>query len=134
MRRKRDKEDQSNNFLYFVPCQNPTIEARADDHNHVVLTVVHKGFVNWVAQKLFFQHEKSYLHMDDLGSFVWDQIDGEQNIAQIAQNVKREFGEKAEPLYERLVPFLRTLQYNGFIAIGHPDEPETDNRRTKKKS
>ena len=36
-------------------------------------------------------------------------------MEELAQLVHEEFGEKAEPLYDRLVKYLQILHNNGFI-------------------
>jgi hypothetical protein len=42
-------------------------------------------------------------------------------VEDIAQLVKAEFGEKAEPLYDRLVKYLQILHNNGFIRFKGKD-------------
>lgn len=58
----------------------------------------------------------SYIELDNFGSLVWKQIDGKKTIYQIGQAVHEEFGEKAEPLYERLSKYITTLQENRFVV------------------
>ena len=52
-----------------------------------------------------------------LGSFIWQQIDGEKSILQIGELVQEAFGEKAEPLYERLAQYMKILYGKGFITF-----------------
>ena len=54
--------------------------------------------------------------MDAFGSFIWKEIDGEQNIYEIGQKVKEHFGKEAEPLYERLTTCFRILAENKYIT------------------
>jgi len=51
------------------------------------------------------------------GSFIWKEIDGEQNIYEIGQKVKEHFGKEADPLYERLTTFFRILAENKYITL-----------------
>ena len=53
----------------------------------------------------------------ELGSFIWQQIDGEKSILQIGELVQEAFGEKAEPLYERLAQYMKILYGKGFITF-----------------
>lgn len=53
--------------------------------------------------------------LDAVGSFVWEQCDGKQTVQEVAQNLKKKFGEEVEPLYERIAMFLQTLEKNRFI-------------------
>ena len=52
----------------------------------------------------------------DFGSFVWQQMDGSRSIYEIGQLVKVQFGEKAEPLYDRLSQYFQTLYRNHLIG------------------
>ena len=104
------------NYLEFVPQKN--IERFTTDANGVItLEIENKGVFNRVAQKLFKKPKISYIHLDDMGSFVWPLIDGKRNITDIGVFVKEHFGEKAEPLYERLAKNFRVLESYGFIKF-----------------
>lgn len=54
------------------------------------------------------QYKKTQL--DKYSSFVFLQIDGKQSIFDIATKMKEEFGEDAEPVYERLMLFLDYIE------------------------
>ncbi len=47
--------------------------------------------------------------LDKFASFVLRNIDGKKNIKEIGELLKKEFGEEAEPLYERLLVFLNYI-------------------------
>lgn len=116
------KHKKKDNILEYVPYKNPNFEVKVNEDGKITLIVPRRGIINKLAQFLFFAPKRTYLHMDNLGSFVWDQIDGARNIEQIAGNIKNEYKEKANPLYERLITFLKLLQKNGFILIRRPDQ------------
>ena len=105
----------SGNFLEFVPVKSGSINWKSDGDGKVTLEIENKGLFNRVAQKLFKKPKISYVHLDELGSFVWPLIDGKQDITAIGVSVKERFGEKAEPLYERLAKFFKILESYGFI-------------------
>ena len=71
--------------------------------------------MNKIAQVLFKKPKVSYIHLDEMGSFIWQHIDGESDIIKIGESVKDHFGEKAEPLYERLAKYIQTLEAYKFI-------------------
>lgn len=50
-----------------------------------------------------------------MGNFIWPHINGENSIMDIAALIKEEFGEKAEPLYNRVVEYFKILVSCGFI-------------------
>ena len=106
----------SKNYLEFVPLR--IIERFSTDENGVItLEIENKGVFNRVAQKLLKKPKISYIHLDEMGSFVWPLIDGERNITDIGVFVKDHFGDKAEPLYERLAKYFKVLESYGFIKF-----------------
>ena len=68
-----------------------------------------------MAQKFFKKPKISYVHLDEMGSFVWPLIDGEMDIIELGKKVEEHFGEKANPLYERLAKYFQILESYNFI-------------------
>jgi hypothetical protein len=52
-----------------------------------------------------------------MGNFIWPLIDGKRTVGDIALLVKAEFGDKAEPLYNRLVVYMRNLEMYHFVVM-----------------
>ena len=102
------------NFLDFVPVISPK-NGWHENEGIVVIDMNHTGAFDKVAQKFFHRPSVSHIDLDQYGSFVWKSIDGKRNVEEIAQTLKGEFGEDVEPLYDRLVEYLRILYNNGFI-------------------
>ena len=106
----------SKNYLEFVPVRQ--IGRFSGDENGVItLEIENKGVFNRVAQKLLKKPKISYIHLDEMGSFVWPLIEGERNITDIGVFVKDHIGDKAEPLYERLAKYFKVLESYGFIKF-----------------
>ena len=57
------------------------------------------------------------VNLDEIGSYLWVLVDGEKTVDQIAQLFKKQFGDRVEPLYDRLSMFLMNLEKNGFIKF-----------------
>lgn len=108
---KKHKE----NYLDHVFRRAAAIEWDCDAKGNVTLIVENKGFFNRIAQKLIKKPEKTQLHLDKIGSFVWMKFDGTRSVYEIAMEVKREFGQKADPLYDRLTAYMEMLREQGFI-------------------
>ena len=104
------------NYLDYIPEHNERFSWEKKENGIVVIKVVHTGFFNSIAQLLFHKPKFSFIDLDEFGSFVWTQIDGHRSIYEIGQAVKTEFGEKAEPLYERLARFIVILRNNGYVV------------------
>lgn len=107
------------NYLDFVPERASHIKWRRLDDGTVQLTIRRTGFFNRVSQKVFGAPEYSYIDLDELGSFVWQQIDGARTVHEIGQSVQSVFGESAAPVYERLADFIKMLQNNHFVQFNN---------------
>lgn len=103
------------NLLDFIPKHNSLISFTADKKGIVTLEVKNQGFYNRVAQIFFKRPKVSFITLEEFGSFIWQQIDGEKTVMEIAGKVKEEFGQKAEPLYERLGQYMTTLRRCDYI-------------------
>ena len=105
------------NYLEKVPARNPEFAWKEDDQGMVTVDMVHKGIFDRLAQKLWVTPKVSHVKLDRFGSFVWKQMDGSRNIIDIGTLVREEFGEQAEPLYERLAKFVKMLRDNRFVIF-----------------
>jgi hypothetical protein len=57
------------------------------------------------------------VHLDEIGTFFWDRIDGETTVGAMADAAREHFGETIEPVYDRLKKFLYQLEAGKFITI-----------------
>ena len=110
--RKKNTE----NYLDFKPRRNEIFNWSAQDRK-VTLEIENKGFLNRVFQKLLKKPKISYIHLDEMGSFIWPLIDGEKTVSEIGKAVEQRFGDKASPLYERLVKYFQILESYNFIFL-----------------
>lgn len=113
----KKKNAVNKNFLKKKPIRKENLKWSCDSNGAATLEIENKGVFNRVAQKLFKKPKISYIHLDEFGSFVWRQIDGERDIMKIGEAVKEHFGEKAEPLYERLAQYFKILESYGFVIL-----------------
>ena len=104
------------NYLDYVPVCAPGHSWDCNEKKLVVIHVENKGFYNRLAQKLFKRPKVSHITLDEFGSFVWKEMDGKRTIYEIGLLVKGQFGDKAEPLYERLAQYFQTLYRNHLIG------------------
>lgn len=110
MRKKKDE-----NYLEKIPVRNPEIGWKTDESGKVTLEIENKGVFNRIFQVILKKPKTSYIHLDDMGSFVWPLIDGDKDITEIGKLVEEHFGEKANPLYERLIKYFQILENYKFI-------------------
>ncbi len=111
--KKQSRAKAEDNFLLFVPhIKHEDWEEKKGSvylifyHNHPI-----QKAANWLVKK----PNKSDIKLDELGSAVWKSIDGSRNIFELGELIRDKFGESCEPLYDRLVPFLRYLNRRGWI-------------------
>ena len=107
----------SKNYLDLVPQISEGLNWNKDENNIITLEIENTGLFNRIAQKIFKKPKWSFIHLDELGSFVWLLIDGKTNISDMGVSVKEHFGEKAEPLYEKLVKYFEILKSYNFIVL-----------------
>lgn len=111
------KKSNAENYLEKIPVRNPDIRWTVNDKKLVTLEIENKGFYNRIAQKFFRRPPVSYIHLDNIGSFVWPLINGEKDILELGVSVKEHFSDEAEPLYERLAKFFQILESYRFISF-----------------
>ena len=75
------------------------------------------GLANKLAQTILKKPKVSFIHLDEMGSFIWPLLDGKKDVTALGEDVKAHFGEKAEPLYERLAKYIHMLDDYGFIEF-----------------
>lgn len=109
------KEDR--NVLDYIPVKNPDITWSIDENGVVTLDQENKGVFNRIAQKAFNRPPVSHIELESYGSFIWPRMDGEKTIYDIALELKAEFGDEAEPLYDRIFTYFRMLQDHGFAKL-----------------
>lgn len=88
---------------------------RLDGEGLVVLETENTGWANRLAQRCFGRPKVSYIHLDEMGSFVWCRTDGETDLERLGELTQERFGEAAQPLYERLWQYFRVLYSYRFI-------------------
>lgn len=116
----------TDNFLNYIPMRNPHFTWRCkSENNRIEVSVPNTGFFNRIAQLFFHRPKVSRIELDDIGSFLWQQIDGTHTVGQLADALQAEFGEQVQPLYDRIVQYLRTLQGLRFIYYPKRKDSET---------
>ncbi|MBQ7935855.1 MAG: PqqD family protein [Clostridia bacterium] len=109
------KQKKTENYLERKPLRRPDIAWTADENGIITLEIENKGVFNRAAQKLLKKPKISYIHLDEMGSFIWPLMDGASDIIALGKKVEEHFGEKAHPLYERLSKYIQILESYQFI-------------------
>jgi len=112
--KRRDPEGKTINLLDLIPVR--TISWERNEKGLIVLLKPkfrHPFIVKHFLSRLRKPHYR--INLDSIGSYVWEQCDGNRSVKEVAENMGQEFGEKVEPLYDRLTLFLQSLEKNHFI-------------------
>ncbi len=111
------KQKKGENYLERIPKREEKFSWHEDENGIVTLEIENRGFFNRLFQLLLKKPKISYVHLDEMGSFLWKRLDGEKKISDLGEGFKEAFGEKAEPLYERLAKYMQILHSYGFIKF-----------------
>lgn len=103
------------NYLERCPVRKEGLVWSKNETGLVTLELPNTGIMNRIAQKLLKKPKVSYIHLEEIGSFVWPRLDGTKDIVALGAEVREHFGEKAEPLYERLAKYFQILDSYHFI-------------------
>ena len=107
---------ESANYLDYVPMHNEDkYPFQTDDNGAVTIMVENKGVFNKIAQVVFRKPRISKIHLDEMGTFIWPEIDGAKTVQELALLVKEHFGDKAEPLYPRIVKYFQIMESYEFV-------------------
>ena len=113
---KKKKINSSINYLELTPKRS--YDHEVEDSGKVSVLVPkfkNKFLVNYLAPRLKAPFIKAKL--DDFGSLTWIEMDGSKNVHSISQSLTDKFGEKVQPVNERLTKFLTQLYQYNFITF-----------------
>lgn len=113
MGKNQDKE----NYLDYIPVHSEQFKWNLGENGDITIYMENKGIFNRLAQKFLGKPRISKIHLEEMGNFIWPLMDGSHSVYDIAQLVHEEFGEQAEPLYDRLVQYIKNLENCGFIYV-----------------
>lgn len=90
-----------------------SLEYEVDKDNIVTILEKQDYKVQNFFRKLKFRiPEYKRISMDEYGSCAFLQIDGKKTVKDIGENLEAKYGDKAYPLYERLLLFLNYIDVN----------------------
>jgi hypothetical protein len=114
------------NLLELIPCRNSAWIVQK--HNPSCVAIIVPRFRSkWGMKfcKLIKKRPSFHVNLDEYGSTVWKLCNGKNTVRDIGKKLRAKFGNKIEPLYERLSAYLRTLERNRFIVMYRARESGT---------
>ena len=90
-------------------------------NNKVYLIFNHDKFVEKLMRWLVKKPYTSDIELDEIGSRVWQYIDGSTTVYDITKKLSEKYGENFDPKYERVSMFLNYMNKKGWISFekGH---------------
>lgn len=115
-KRKKNKDLESLNYLETTPVHNyGGVEEETGLVSVLIPRFTNKILVKFLTPRLKNPFVKAKL--DEFGSEVWRQINGKNKVQEIADNLSAKFGEKIQPVNERLTKFLTMMYQYSFITF-----------------
>lgn len=112
----RDESRAGPNLLDLTPRR----EAGWEEDAYGIVTLVRerprvrspRSFGRWVS----FMMAPPRIRLDDVGSYVWLRMDGGTNVRGLVDLVRAEFGDRVEPIGQRLGQLIRVLRREHFVT------------------
>ena len=104
------------NYLEVRPIRNYD---QSVDENDMVTVLIPK-FKNQFAVRFvlpYMQHKFFKVKLDEFGSATWLLIDSKRNVMDIASELVKKFGEKIQPVEERLTRFFTGIYEQRLITF-----------------
>lgn len=90
-----------------------TLEYEVDKDGIVTILEKQDHKIQKFFRKLKFRiPEYKKISLDEYGSYIFLQVDGKKTVKVIGESLEAKYGEKAYPLYERLLLFLNHIEVN----------------------
>jgi hypothetical protein len=102
--------DQSDIYLKNIPVVKENLVFETNDQLVSIVSYQDRGIQKFLRKFKFKIPGVSKIELDKFSSFIFLQINGERNIYEIGQVLKKEYDEEIEPLYERLLIFLEFIK------------------------
>ncbi|WP_304206186.1 PqqD family protein [Peptostreptococcus russellii] len=96
--------------LNIVYKKNEGFNYETDENGIITVLEKQDHWIQRLFRKIGFRIPKyKRTELDKFGSFIVKQVDGEKTVEEIGVLLSDEFGEEANPLYERLLLFLNYI-------------------------
>jgi len=112
--RRKSKQNTEVNLWELIPVRKFEFEKSENELVTILIPkFTNKFLVQYLMPRLKYQFIK--IKLDEIGSAVWNEIDGKKKVGEIADILEKKFGEKIQPIEERLSKFFTQLKLHQFI-------------------
>ena len=106
-----------------MPLRNPMLTESVEDDGIVRLAIPRKE-AWWVKllSRVFYVPKRRRIALDELGSFVWQQCDGETTVRTLIDKFCKKYKLNRKEAEVSMVAYLRQLAKKGLIGIQVPKD------------
>ncbi len=103
------------NYLEATPVRKCDFNTNEEG----MVTLIVPKFKNEKFNKWFLNHRKRFfrISLDEVGSVVWQQIEGNRKVYEICNKASEILGEKVQPVDQRVTKFLTMLYDARYISF-----------------
>ncbi len=114
-KKKPNRQEIIKEWLDLYPIRQYQFETSQD--GGITVLVPHPE--NWLTKKILPKPQKpaQQIHLDELGSFVWNLCDGKYSVREICEILQKKFKERADSAHERTVLFVQQMYQQDFIKV-----------------
>jgi hypothetical protein len=119
-RRKKkelEKELEGVNLLGLAPSRRAEWE-EVDGLVVVLRPDPEEGGLRGIVAGILHRLSTQRIRLDEIGSFAWVHFDGLRTVAEVGELMRERFGERVEPVEERLGHLVWMMRNEGFL--GYP--------------
>ena len=119
-----EEKTEQKNLLDFVPEHAINYEMSKD--NRIILLkpkFKNRFCLKYIQPRLKSPHYK--ISLDEFGSWVWQKIDAKTTVYDIGLQLQHEFGDRVQPVFDRLGLFINQLARYGFIRLSEDNNSST---------
>jgi hypothetical protein len=101
----------------------PAVKSETDDETGQTILLKPRYGQGWLGRLLTRRLAKPWVrvHLDDLGTWVWQRLDGERTLADLSEELRADFPDQDKP-ERRLLMFVRQLVGTGLMQVRLPAE------------
>ena len=111
--------------LASMPIRNPMLKWEPEDDGTVQILIPRKeGWWVDLLSRMVYVPKRRRIALDELGSYVWDQCDGETTVRSLIDKFARKYKLNRKEAEVSMVSYLKQLAKKGLIGIQVPQNPQ----------
>jgi hypothetical protein len=104
------------NYLELTPQKKYEHETNKDGYINVLVPKFQsKFYIKYIMPNMKSPYIRA--NLDEFGSAIWLMLDGICKVSEIAAKLTEQYGERIQPVNERLTAFLTQIYRAGFISF-----------------